>query len=205
MNKAITKSMKNIATQKKKYLFLIVITLIGILSGIIFIFFISNADKLLIKDELNTFLLNIKNNNLDYYSSFFQSFSSNFIYLIIIWLLGISIIGIPIIIFLLFFKGFIFGFGISSMISNFGLKGIGLSLGYQSPHLLIMLLIFLLISFYAINFSVKLFRILFLKDNINLSPYFKKYIQILIISLVFSLICSIMETFLSPILINLFL
>lgn len=205
MNKAITKSMKNIATQKKKYLFLIVITLIGILSGIIFIFFISNADKLLIKDELNTFLLNIKNNNLDYYSSFFQSFSSNFIYLIIIWLLGISIIGIPIIIFLLFFKGFIFGFGISSVISNFGLKGIGLSLGYQSPHLLIMLLIFLLISFYAINFSVKLFRILFLKDNINLSPYFKKYIQILIISLVFSLICSIMETFLSPILINLFL
>lgn len=205
MNKAITKSMKNIATQKKKYLFLIVITLIGILSGIIFIFFISNVDKLLIKDELNTFLLNIKNNNLDYYSSFFQSFSSNFIYLIIIWLLGISIIGIPIIIFLLFFKGFIFGFGISSMISNFGLKGIGLSLGYQSPHLLIMLLIFLLISFYAINFSVKLFRILFLKDNINLSPYFKKYIQILIISLVFSLICSIMETFLSPILINLFL
>lgn len=205
MNKAITKSMKNIATQKKKYLFLIVITLIGILSGIIFIFFISNADKLLIKDELNTFLLNIKNNNLDYYSSFFQSFSSSFIYLIIIWLLGISIIGIPIIIFLLFFKGFIFGFGISSMISNFGLKGIGLSLGYQSPHLLIMLLIFLLISFYAINFSVKLFRILFLKDNINLSPYFKKYIQILIISLVFSLICSIMETFLSPILINLFL
>lgn len=205
MNKAITKSMKNITTQKKKYLFLIVITLIGILSGIIFIFFISNADKLLIKDELNTFLLNIKNNNLDYYSSFFQSFSSNFIYLIIIWLLGISIIGIPIIIFLLFFKGFIFGFGISSMISNFGLKGIGLSLGYQSPHLLIMLLIFLLISFYAINFSVKLFRILFLKDNINLSPYFKKYIQILIISLVFSLICSIMETFLSPILINLFL
>ncbi len=205
MNKAITKSMKNITTQKKKYLFLIVITLIGILSGIIFIFFISNADKLLIKDELNTFLLNIKNNNLDYYSSFFQSFSSNFIYLIIIWLLGISIIGIPIIIFLLFFKGFIFGFGISSMISNFGLKGIGLSLGYQSPHLLIMLLIFLLISFYAINFSVKLFRILFLKDNINLSPYYKKYIQILIISLVFSLICSIMETFLSPILINLFL
>lgn len=205
MNKAITKSMKNIATQKKKYLFLIVITLIGILSGIIFIFFISKADKLLIKDELNSFLLNIKNNNLDYYSSFFQSFSSNFIYLIIIWLLGISIIGIPIIIFLLFFKGFIFGFGISSMISNFGLKGIGLSLGYQLPHLLIMLLIFLLISFYAINFSVKLFRILFLKDNINLSPYFKKYIQILIISLVFSLICSIMETFLSPILINLFL
>ncbi len=205
MNKAITKSMKNITTQKKKYLFLIVITLIGILSGIIFIFFISNADKLLIKDELNTFLLNIKNNNLDYYSSFFQSFSSNFIYLIIIWLLGISIIGIPIIIFLLFFKGFIFGFGISSMISNFGLKGIGLSLGYQSPHLLIMLLIFLLISFYAINFSVKLFRILFLRDNINLSPYFKKYIQILIISLVFSLICSITETFLSPILINLFL
>ncbi len=205
MNKAITKSMKNIAAQKKKYLFLIVITLIGILSGIIFIFFISKADKLLIKDELNSFLLNIKNNNLDYYSSFFQSFSSNFIYLIIIWLLGISIIGIPIIIFLLFFKGFIFGFGISSMISNFGLKGIGLSLGYQLPHLLIMLLIFLLISFYAINFSVKLFRILFLKDNINLSPYFKKYIQILIISLVFSLICSIMETFLSPILINLFL
>lgn len=205
MNKIMNKAKINITNQKKKYVFLSVIMLIGIISGLLFIFFISNEDKSLVEEQLNIFFNNINNNSLNYLSSFINSFFTNIFYLVIIWLLGISIIGIPIIIFILFLKSFIFGFSISSVISNYGVRGIFLSLGYQLPHNLILLVIFLLISFYAISFSVKLFRVLFLKENINLTYNFKRYNQIAGICIIVIFICSLIEVFLSPILMNLFL
>lgn len=205
MNKIINKAKNNVLNQKKKYLFLSVILLIGIISGIIFIFFISKTDKQLVKEELSLFFTNIENNKINYLNSFINSFLSNLIYLISIWILGISIIGIPIIIFLLFFKGFIFGFSISSIIYEFGIKGIPLAISYQIPHYLINLILILLLSFYAINFSVRLFKMLFIKENCNLNMYFKKYNKIFLITIIGSLISSLIEVFIAPILMNFFL
>lgn len=205
MNKIIVKAKKSITNQKKKYLFLTTIISIGILSGILFIFFISKEDKSLVKTELTTFFTYIQTNDIHYLTAFTNSLFSNLIYLIIIWILGISIAGIPIIIFLLFFKGFILGFSFSAVIANYGVKGILLSMAYQLPHALLLLIIFLLIGFYAINFSIRLFRNLFLKEQINLGPYFKRYNQIAIISIIGILICSLLETFLSPVFMNFFL
>lgn len=205
MNKVIAKAKKNITSQKKKYIFLAFMALIGLLSGVLFIFFISKTDKSLVNEELSLFFTNLKDNHLNYVSSLINSISANILYFIIIWILGISIIGIPIIIFLLFLKGFIFGFSISSIIAKFGIKGIFLSFFYQFPHGLVMLILFILISFYAINFSVRLFRMLFLKENINLNPYFKRYNQVMGICILVSIMCSLFEVFIAPILMNLFL
>jgi len=205
MNKVIAKAKKNITSQKQKYLFLAVILLIGIVSGILFIFFISKTDKSLVNDELNLFFKILKENQLDYVSSLINSISSNILYFVIVWILGISIIGIPVIIFLLFLKGFIFGFSISSIIVNYGVKGLFLTISYQVPHNVIMLVLYVLISFYAINFSIRLFKMLFLKENINLNPYFKRYNQVIGISILIAILCSLFEVFVSPILIKLFL
>ena len=205
MNKIMKKAKQSITNQKKKYLFLTTILIVGIISGIIFIFFISKEDKSLVKTELDTFFNHIKTNQINYLSVFRNSFFTNLLYLFIFWVLGISIIGVPIILFLLFFKGFIFGFNFSSIITNYGLKGILPGIFYQFPHQLLLLIFFVMISFYAINFSVRLFRVLFLKENINLTQCFKRYNQIGIICVIGILLCSIFETFVMPILMNLFL
>lgn len=205
MNKIINKAKSNVINQKKKYLFLSVIMLIGIISGILFIFFVSKEDKLQVKEQLDLFLTNIKNRNLNNVSSLINSLLSNSLYIVSFWILGISIIGIPIIVFLLFLKSFIFGFSIASIIYNYGFKGIMLAIVYQVPHNLIYLVLLLLLSFYAINFSIKLFRVLFLKENITLSIYFKRYNKILFVCIVCSIICSVFEIFVTPVLINLFL
>lgn len=205
MNKIMNKAKKSITNQKKKYLFLSVIMLVGIISGILFIFFISKEDKSLVKQELEIFFSNIQNKELNYLSSFINSILSNFLYLFFIWLLGISIIGIPVVIFLLFFKGFIFGFSFSSIIINYGIRGVFLSIVYQFPHNLLSLIIFLLMGFYAINFSIRLFRVLFLKENINLTLYFKRYNQIALFCIIGIFISSLLEVFLAPFLMNFFL
>lgn len=204
MNKVIHKAKSSIMNQKKKYLFLSVILLIGLISGIIFIFFISSEDKLLVKEELELFFTNISTNKLNYTETFINSIVSNLLYVFVIWVLGVSIIGIPIIIFILFLKGFILGFSCSSIIYNFGFKGMGLAMG-QIPHNLFLLLFLVLIGFYAINFSIRLFRVLFLKETIALNSYFKRYNKVLGIAVLGSVFCSLLEVFLAPIIINLFL
>lgn len=205
MNKIINKAKSNVINQKKKYLFLSVIMLVGIISGILFIFFVSKEDKLQIKEQLELFLINIKNKNLNNVTSLINSLLSNGLYLVSFWILGISIIGIPIIVFLLFLKSFIFGFSIVSIIYNYGFNGIMLAIMYQIPHNLVYLVLLLLLSFYAINFSIKLFRLLFLKENISLGIYFKRYNKILLVCILCSIVCSIFEIFVTPVLMNLFL
>ncbi len=196
---------KSITNQKKKYLFLSVMILVGIISGIIFIFFISKEDKSLVKQELEIFFTNIHTKKLNYISSLINSISTNLIYLLGIWLLGISIIGIPIVLFLLFLKGFILGFSISSIIYNYGMKGFLISIGYIFPHHILLLVMLLLMGFYAINFSARLFKVLFLKETINLAQVFKRYNQITGICIIGIVISSILEIFLAPFLMNLFL
>lgn len=205
MNKIIKRAKNNVVNQKRKYLFLTIIMTIGIISGIIFIFFISKEDKSLVKQELELLFSNIKDNKLNYGNSLINSVSSSLVYLSIIWILGVSIIGIPVVIFMLFLKGFVFGFSISSIIANYGFNGIILGFITQIPSNLILLIIYLLMGFYAINFSIRLFQVLFFKKEVNLSFYFKRYNEIALISLGCIVIASLAETFLIPFLVKFFL
>ena len=203
MNKKIRNTKSNIDYQIKKYLFLTTILVIGIISGIIFIFFISKTDKSLIKEQFENIIATINSNKINYLDTFINSITSNLLIVVGIYILSISIIGIPIIIFLLYLKGFTFGLTISSLISTYKFKGLLGSISYLFPHHVLELIIIVLISFHAINFSIRLFRYLFLKENIPLNKYFKNLNKTMILSIIGIMICSLLETFLSPILIDL--
>ena len=188
--------------QKKKYVFLIMVMALGILAGILFVFFISSEDKALLLDNLNSFFTSIKENKLNYTDSLMNS---NLRSILFIWLLGISVIGIPFILGFLVFKCFVLGFSISSILVNYGFKGILVAISYVFPHQLLYLVMWLLLSFYALSFSCKLFKLLFLKKNINLKEHFRKYLKILLICLLSSCLVSLFEVYVTPQLIKLFI
>ena len=191
--------------QKKKYIFLLTIMALGILAGILFVFFISSEDKTLLLDNLNGFFTSIKENKLNYTDSLINSISANLLSILLIWLLGISVIGIPFILCFLVFKCFVLGFSISSILVNYGFKGILVAFSYVFPHQLLYLIMWLLLSFYALSFSCKLFCLLFLKKNINLKEHLRKYLKILLICLVSSCLISLFEVYVTPHLIKLFI
>ena len=199
--KKIINSNNSIIRQKKKYVFLSIILGIGIISGIIFIFLLSGDDRSLIKENYR--LIFSSDSNINYIKTFINSISSNLLSIGIMYILSISIIGIPITIFYLYIKGFIFGLSLSSIINIYGFKGIILSLSYLLPHHLIILVLFILLSFYSISFSLKLFRYLFLKENIPLNKYFFNLNKVFLIGLGVMIVCSLIETFLTPFLIDL--
>lgn len=177
--------------QKKLYLFLIGLAILSIIFGIIFIFFISKSNKIFIKDNMKQYFTNLSpSTNL-----FFKTLFNNFIYIIIIWLLGISIIGIPIVLFMYVFKSFICGFSISSIIYSFGFNGLLIVLTDILLNKFIYLIGIVLVTFYSLSFSVKLIKHLFLRNPINFMESMNKYFKILIIALSLSLFLTIYEVY----------
>jgi len=190
---------------KKKGLFLVIIIISGIILGIVFSNILNTNDEKLVYTKLTTYFNNLKRDiPINYLHNFLSSLKNNYIYLIIIWILGLSIIGIILNNFILFFKSFILGFSIGSIINIYLYPGIVLSFIYIFPSLLINLLVFMIMVYYANNFSLKLFNLIFLKKDIKFNVLIKKYLKLLGISLLILLFSSILETFLTPILIKLF-
>lgn len=78
--------------------------------------------------------------------------------LLLIWLAGFTIIGIPFIAFILFMRGFIIGFTAGFFISAYHLKGVLAVLAGVLPHNLFMLPVYGGICCAAIRFSLYLLR-----------------------------------------------
>ena len=195
---------KIILPNKKVNIFIISILFLGVIAGGIYANIISINDKNLVIDKIKVFIDNINQNSLNTLLIFKNSIGINISYLIIIWLLGMSLIGIVVNILLLFMKGFIFGFSIASFIITYGIKGIVLSFIYLIFGQLLNIIYILLLSIYSLLFSSKLIQIILKREtNEKISPFLKNYFLILIICIVISLISSVSETFLLPALIKL--
>lgn len=205
MNNKLYAAKNSIIKQKKLYRIIITLMIFGIISGILFIFFISKESKTKALVSIKNFfdLMNTST-GINYGKSLLNTLVNNIGYVLLIWLLGISIIGLPITIVLAFMKSFIIGFSISSIISCYKAKGILGAFLYVFPHQIIILFIYLLLSFYSISFSIKLFKSLFLKQTINFRVVMQKYIKILLISLIGIIIVSLYEVFISTYFIKLF-
>jgi len=202
MKKGIFKAKTNVDNQKKLYVFLIGLAILSLIFGIIFIFLISDSNLDMIYSNINGYFDNIKNvNSTDILIS---SIYNNLVYIIVLWILGISIIGFPIIILIFCFKFFITGFSISSVIYTYKINGILKVFIQLFPQQIIYLIILLLMCFYSVSFCIKLFNYLFLKKMINFKDVMNKYIKILFISSLISIFISIYDAYISLYLLNLF-
>lgn len=197
--------LKEIKKNKYKYMFLITIILIGFIMGIIFSNILSYNDYQQISEVLKKYFLGIKNNqDINYLNNFINNFSVNYLYMLAIWIFGLSIIGIILNPFILYLKSFIIGLSVGVIISTYSFIGIIGVILYIFPHVLINLIIYLLLSFYGIKLSINLFKALFLKKNFNSSEFMHKYLVILGLSALILLITTLYETFLADFVMKLF-
>ena len=192
-----------IKINKKIFVFLFVLMLMGLIAGSIFTTILNSSDKELVINHLNEFIDNINNNRLDYLFALKNNLITNISYVILIWLLGISVIGLPIIIIMFFTKCFILGFSVGSVLTTFKLKGILVSLVYVFPGQVISLLFLLLLMMYSMSFTFKLIYAILKKKSIDFKLIMNKYFKILLIVLVVIILMSLYDTYLMPRLIKL--
>lgn len=202
MKKVMDKLKKELKVNDKGIKFLLGISLIGFIFGCLFIIFISKSDQELVKEYVFEFIDNIFNNKLNYIEIFKNAFFNGLVFIFTIWVLGMSVIGVPINIFYYFIKSFVLGFSISSLILCYKVKGCLLALIYIVPHNLINICVYTILMYYAIKFSLKLIDSIFHKKSINFKNIMNVYLKVLMFSLVILFITSLYEGFVVPLIIN---
>ncbi len=189
---------------KKINTFVLFIILLGIISGAIFLVVLKEVDRSLVIEKINTFFNSINTNNISNTKAATDAFIENLIFIVIIWVLGMSIIGIVINIFLMYLKSFMIGFSISAFFLTFKYKGLLAAFIYVFPTSIINILVYLLLGVYSIIFTINLWKIIFIKDReLNMKRFIKKYFLVFTICLILIIISSLTEGFLVPSLLKL--
>ena len=205
MKKVMDKFKLSIKNNRKIIFFLGIIALVAIIFGSLFSVMLNESDKNLVNEYISNFFENIKNNNLNYILALKNGSISSLSYILIVWLLGISIIGMPIVLFMYFSKFFVIGFSISSIIKSYGFKGCLLSFSYIFPHQIIYIIAYTILTVYSIKMSIKLISTIVKKDKMDFKPIINKYLFVLLLSIITSSLALLFEVFITPKFINIIL
>ena len=206
MNKKFNSGLAIMLPSKRTNLFVTFVILLGIISGTIFLLALNETDKELVFNHITNFIANINNNKINNFDAFKNSIFENLIFVILVWILGMSVIGVIFNIFAVYLKGFMIGFTLSSFYLVYKIKGLLIGVIYLIPTSIINLFVTLVLGVYSVMLTIYLWRVIFMKDkSINISRFLKKYLLILIISIILILISSLCEGYLIPALIKLFI
>ena len=189
---------------KKLLFFLFGLALIGVVSGSLFLTFIYKTDQELVKEYITSFMTSIKEGKLNYFDAFKNTCVSNLVYILILFILSLSIIGIPFVLFLYFVKSFMIGFSISSFVFTYGFKGTLFSLFYIIPHF-INFIFYSIFLIYAMKISYLLITSLFGKKEVSLKKPISNYITYTCLLLLLLLFTSLLESVCVPFLLKQFL
>ncbi|MBO8176679.1 stage II sporulation protein M [Aeribacillus pallidus] len=183
------------------YVFVMILFFMGILFGAIVVNSLSFSQKEDLFYYLNEFFGQVSDGKVAASEDLFRlSFLHNAKYLGLMWMLGISIIGLPIILILLFLKGLVVGFSVGFLVHQMGWKGFMLSFATVLPQNLFIIPLFIFMSAVAVGFSLQLIKKIVQRPSYSISffPLFVKYVFCLIIAFVGITLASSIEAYLSP-------
>ncbi|ADL13217.1 stage II sporulation protein M [Acetohalobium arabaticum] len=184
-------------------LFLIIIFISGVTFGAIAVKMLSYAEK---------------NQLVNYLANFFQNFKGKLVLqqeilaqeavfynlklILLVWILGISIVGMPIIPILVFLRGFILGFAVGFLVDELAVKGFLFAVVSIVPHNLFAIPSLIIAGTAGIAFALNLFKSRFKRMPINFAQYFFGYSTLMIILAVILVTAGLIESFLTPILMS---
>ncbi|WP_413380286.1 stage II sporulation protein M [Alkalihalobacillus sp. 1P02AB] len=184
------------------YLFTTVLFLMGIIFGAIVV----NSMSLTQKHDLNLYLMQFFGQVSEgHVAASSEIFSQSFIhyakYIGLMWLLGLSIIGLPVILILLFIKGVVVGFTVGFLVNQLGLQGFMLSFVAVMPQNFILVPVFIIVGTAGTAFCIKMIRQQFLRKQVM--PFFPQFLRYSFLILCIGAavgIASFCEAYLSPLL-----
>ncbi|MGY0691837.1 stage II sporulation protein M [Virgibacillus sp. FSP13] len=181
------------------YLFMIILFLTGVIFGAIIVNSMGVAQKLDLFFYLERFFGQITGKqsieNMDILK---ESFFYHTKYLLLLFVLGLSVIGLPIVWILLFLKGLVVGFSVGFIVNQLGFKGLALAALAIAPQNILIIPVYIVAGSLSMIFSLTLLSKLFTNrlSQPILQP-FGKYITIFSLLLIVSVVAAGMEAFVS--------
>ena len=186
------KSRRGYENKKNKdiiIIFLCLAFMIGLLIGVFYFKNIKNSNYFEENPNIleNLDLKNIENNNL-----FVESLLKNIIMLIFIWIIGLSILGAPILIAFILYDGFSLGITLSYILNTFGLyKGYFYLFSTMYLVSIINIAVMILLCNSAIRATINI-----LIQKTNIKSEFVRHSLVCIIMLIVLMFSSILEVYL---------
>lgn len=192
--------MNDLKKDKSIYLSLLIALLISFIFGMFFITILSSTDKVTLKEYITNFFTSIKQGKI---ISLYKTLINNNLGILITSILAFSVVLFPLVIVIIFYKGFTLAFTITSLIYTFKIKGIILAIVYVFPSLIFNLVFYFIMCYYSFKLSLILFNKAINKDTTNINKFLKKYLVIILVCIAFVSLFSLYDTYLLPSLIKL--
>lgn len=186
---------------KSLYLFTIVLFTMGIIFGAILVNSLAESQKQELLAFLQYFFVNIEKSGIPNPKLHFQQAFGHYLKTVgILWILGLSIIGLPMILLLLFLKGIVVGFTVGFLVNQMGWNGVMFSLMGVLPQNMLVVPALIIVGVAGISFSLRLIKTRLLSRHDRIIPYFASYSMLVGWMLIVLTLAAVFETFVTPVL-----
>jgi stage II sporulation protein M len=192
---------KHIDEHSSLYVFSVILFLMGIIFGTLTVHSLGYTQQSDLFYYFQQFMEELKKEStIDPSYALYHNFIHYMKYSGVIWLLGLSIVGLPIILILLFLKGVFIGFTVGFLVHQLAWDGFLFSIVAVIPQNMIVVPALLVMTVISISFSLKLIGHLFGAQRSHEKPSIPKYMGSIVIMAFVFFVVSIFETYLSPVL-----
>ncbi|MGI5921347.1 MAG: stage II sporulation protein M [Syntrophomonadaceae bacterium] len=188
---------QHIADNRWQYILLSVIFIIGLIMGNYKVLSLDGGVRSHLTGLLDTYLSQDMPGDLDSKAIFMGAFINQARMVFLIWLLGLTVIGFPLILGVIFYRGFSLGFTMGFLVHERAGAGVIITILSILPQNLIYIPFLLIWAVIGINFTAYLVR----GRNVSAIPLGKglvSYTALMVVFLVVILIGSFVEAYLSP-------
>ena len=192
---------RHIHTHSPIYSFIIVLFVMGIIFGAIIVNSLSLAQKEDLFYYLNHFFGQVADGKTGPAEELLKlSFFHNVKFIGLMWVLGISIIGFPLILILLFLKGVVVGFSVGFLVNQMGWHGLLLAFVTLMPQNLLFIPVYIFIAVISTAFSIKLIRKIFIRQGFSFQivPEFARYFMSYIAAMAIITFAASIEAYIAP-------
>lgn len=141
------------------YLFVIILFAVGVVFGMLMVGALTLEQQQNLGDELSGFIRQIAAGiHPDEAESFWNSLWFHAKWLLLIWVLGLTVVGMPFVLALDFLKGVLVGFAVGTLISQHSWKGLVFALVSVAPPNLLAIPALMVASVAALSFSLLVIR-----------------------------------------------
>jgi stage II sporulation protein M len=181
------------------YLFIGVLLLSGAVFGVLLVSALTLDQQQELADELKTYWTTFASpSQMDAGAAFWDRFLLYAKWLGLIWLLGLSVIGLPFVLALDFLKGVLLGFAVGLIVREMAWKGVAVSLAAVAPQNAIVLPALMIASVSGTRFAYYIVRERLFRRKGRLLPPFLAHTSVALTMLGMMVLAALYEAYVSP-------
>ncbi len=185
------------------FLFFIIIFALGSVFGVVALVNLPPSQRGVLVDELSTLFQGLEGAPLPDSLSLLKGLAfDHLVNLAMIWFLGLSVVGSPLIMLLLFLRGFVLGFTVGFLIHELFLSGVFFALAALAPHQLIIIPVTITAAVTGASFALMMVRKLAGGRRLNYLENLLGYTTVFLALSTFLLLASLIEALVSPFLLE---